>query len=202
MFVVGLTGGIGSGKSTLARSLAERGAFVIDADELGRRALDPGQPAWNDVVETFGSDVLAEGSMEIDRPLLAEIVFADPDKLAALNAIVHPVILEKLADTLETLKDTGEIVVLDAALIVEMGLQDSCDVLVVVTAPEDSRSDRLRIQRDMSIQDIRARMASQRPTDEQVAAADIIVDNSGDLEQLYREADRVWEEIKKKAGSA
>src|SRR5918992_2352219 len=98
MLVVGLTGGIGAGKSTLAALLAEEGARVIDADALGREALQPGRPAWHSVVAQFGDEILAANSMDIDRKRLAAVVFGDPRKLAALNAIVHPVIFKGIAD--------------------------------------------------------------------------------------------------------
>src|SRR5688500_18911374 len=119
MLLVGLTGGIGSGKTTFAALLAERGAFVIDADKLGHEALSPGEPAWHSIVDQFGDEILAAGSLTIDRKVLGRIVFEDPRKLASLNAITHPVNLRKIADTLETLRDSDLIVVLDAALIVE-----------------------------------------------------------------------------------
>ncbi len=199
LYVVGLTGGIGSGKSTLAALLAERGAEVIDADRIGREILEPGGPAWHSVVDTFGSAVLAEGSMEIDRAVLADIVFNDPEKLAALNQIVHPLIVSAIAERLEALRDSDAVVVLDAALIVEMGLEDSCDALVVVTAPEEVREQRLSRGRGMKVSDIRARMGSQSRPGDQVARADIVVDNGGSLEDLAAEADRVWAELKARA---
>jgi dephospho-CoA kinase len=195
MFVVGLTGGIGSGKSTFAALLAERGARVIDADRLGREALKPGEAAWHSVVDTFGSEILSEGSMEIDRAKLAEIVFNRPHKLAALNQIVHPVILEGIAEQLEALRDTGEIVVLDAALIVEMGLEDHCDALVVVVASDEERAGRLQRDRGMSPADIRARMGSQAAAEDRIAKADIVVTNDGSLAELAAEADRVWKDL-------
>ncbi len=103
MFVVGLTGGIGSGKTTFASLLSERGAQIVDADALGRDALRPDRPAWHSVVSQFGDEILQANSLEIDRKRLAAIVFNEPHKLAALNAIVHPVIIEAIADHLERL---------------------------------------------------------------------------------------------------
>lgn len=201
MFVVGLTGGIGSGKSTFAALLAEHGAQVIDADQAGRDALRPGEPAWDAVVETFGSEVLAEGSMEVDRRRLAEIVFRDRGKLAALNQIVHPVIFEKVAHHLERLRGTESIVVLDAALILEMGFEESCDALVVVTALERTRTQRLHRDRNMSHSDIRARMNAQVGAEQQVAGADIVVRNDGSIEDLAAEAGRVWSELLERASA-
>ena len=199
MYVVGLTGGIGSGKSSLAALLAERGAEVIDADELGRRALAPGKPAWNQVIETFGDDIRAAGSMEIDRKRLAQIVFNDPGKLAALNAIVHPEILRGIADTLDTLRGTNEVVVLDAALIVELGLDAGCDALIVVTATRKDRKDRLVHQRGMTIEDVEARMSAQVTEEELLERADFVVRNDGDLEDLDAEARRLWTELSRRA---
>jgi dephospho-CoA kinase len=192
MLVVGVTGGIGSGKSTFARLLEELGAEVIDADELGRRALDPGSPAWHSVVDQFGDEILVPGTMDVDRKRLAAIVFNDREKLAALNAIVHPVILKGVADLLETLAGTDEIVVLDAALIVEMGIVDSLDVLVVVTAEEEVRRNRLKAARQMTEAQIEERMRSQASEGDLLARADIVVRNSSTRDDLEKEAERVW----------
>jgi dephospho-CoA kinase len=195
MFVVGLTGGIGSGKSTFAALLAEQGARVVDADLLGREALQPGRPAWHSVVDQFGDEVLARHSFQIDRKRLAEIVFADRDKLAALNAIVHPVIIKGIADALDKLRNTDEIVILDAALILELGLSEGLDALVVVVADENLRKKRLAKERGMSNADILARMRTQAGPEEQEAKADLVVRNNGNVEELTREAERVWLEL-------
>ncbi len=199
MFTVGLTGGIGSGKSTFAALLAERGAQVIDADQLGRDALRPGQPAWHSVVDSFGDEILVEGTMDIDRKALAAQVFANPNKLAALNAITHPVIAAGIADRLERLSRTDEIVVLDAALLVELGLDESIGVLVVVDADEDIRARRLVKARGMTVEDVTARMAAQSSRDDLLRKADILVTNNGSLEDLAREAERVWVELQERA---
>ena len=195
MFVVGVTGGIGTGKSTFAALLAERGAQVIDADALGRDALRPGQPAWHSVVDQFGDEILTANSMEIDRRRLADEVFNDRDKLAALNAIVHPVIVRGIADRLEALRRTDEIVVLDAALIVELGVDDALDALIVVRAGRNLRRDRLSRSRSMSLVDIDARMAAQVGDQALLDKADIVVNNDGSIEDLAAEADRVWKEL-------
>lgn len=195
MLLVGLTGGIGSGKSTLAALLAERGAYVIDADKLGHEALAPGEPAWHSIVDQFGDEVFSAGSMTIDRKVLGRIVFDDPRKLASLNAITHPVILGKIADTLESLRDSHRIVVLDAALIVEFGLVDSLDLVVVVASDTEIRKSRLTADRGMTGDAIDARIAAQAKPEELLARADIVVRNDGSLEELIKEADRVWAEL-------
>lgn len=195
MLVVGLTGGIGSGKSTFAALLAERGAIVIDADALGHQALAPGRPTWHSVVDQFGDGILAAGSMDIDRKVLGRIVFADPAKRAALNAITHPFILRRIAESLEAFRNTDEIVVLDAALIVELGLTGSLDAIVVVASDTEVRRSRLMKDRGMTSEAVTERMAAQAPTETLLATADIVVRNDGDLEHLKAEADRVWAEL-------
>jgi dephospho-CoA kinase len=195
MFVVGLTGGIGSGKSTFSALLAELGARVVDADLIGREALQPGRPAWHSVVDQFGDEILAHHSLQIDRKRLAEIVFGDRDKLAALNAIVHPVIMKGIADALDKLRNTDEIVILDAALILELGLSGGLDGLVVVVADEGLRKKRLAKERGMSDADIVARMRAQVSPEELEAKADLVVRNNGNIEQLTLEAERVWLEL-------
>jgi dephospho-CoA kinase len=193
--VVGLTGGIGSGKSTFAALLSERGAVVIDADALGHQALAPGQPTWHSVVDQFGDEILAAGSMEIDRKVLARIVFADPAKRAALNAITHPFIMRKIAEALEAFRNTDEIVVLDAALIVELGLAKGLDAIIVVATDTEIRRARLMDDRGMTGAAVDARIAAQARPEDLLASADIVVRNDGSLDELTREADRVWAEL-------
>ena len=202
MLFAGVTGGIGAGKSTFVALLAERGAQVIDADLLARDALKPAEPAWHSVVDQFGDEILAPHSMEIDRARLAEIVFNDRHKLAALNAIVHPVVFAGIADALERLRNSEAVVVLDAALIVEAGLHENLDVLIAVVADVEVRRRRLVRQRAMANADVDARMRSQASQDELERLADIVVRNDEGLEDLAAEADRVWGELERlRAGS-
>ena len=198
MLLVGLTGGIGSGKTTFAALLAERGAHVIDADVLGHDALRPGQPSWHSIVDQFGDEILAAGTMTIDRKRLAELVFADDGKRAALNAIVHPEIFRRIADAIDRLRSTDSIVVIDAALIFETGLADSCDVIVVVFSEKQIRADRLMRSRGMTLEQITARMATQTNPSDLRDKADVVVVNDGYLEDLAREADRVWAELEQR----
>lgn len=202
MLVAGVTGGIGSGKSSFVALLVERGAQAIDADLLARDALRPSEPAWHSVVDQFGDEILAAHSMEIDRARLADIVFKDRHKLAALNAIVHPVVFAGIADSLERLRNTDEIVVLDAALIVETGLHRNLDVLIAVLADEEKRRKRLVNQRRMPLADVNARISSQMDQTELEKMADIVVRNDGSLEDLSREADRAWTELERLRAAA
>ena len=199
MYTVGLTGGIGSGKSTFAALLAERGAQIIDADQLGRDALKPGRKAWQETVDSFGDEILVSGTLEIDRQRLADIVFSDSNKLAALNAITHPVIARGIADHMERLAATDAVVVLDAALIVELGLDKALDALIVVDAGAESRKARLVAARRMDPRDVQARMASQSRAEDLIEKADIVVRNDGTIEDLVAEADRVWAELQERA---
>lgn len=195
MLVAGLTGGIGSGKSTFAAFLAERGAHIIDADQIGRGALRPGTRSWHSVVDQFGDEILAASSLEIDRRRLAAIVFAERSKLAALNAIVHPVLFEEIAKRLEALRDTDAVAVLDAALIIEAGLEDVIDVLVVVIADQFQRTERLVDTRGMTLEEVAARMANQSPPGTLRERADFVVTNNGTLEDLARQADDIWTKL-------
>lgn len=200
MLVVAVSGGIGAGKSAFAAMLRERGARVIDADELARAALEPGEEGWRGVVEHFGEEILEAASMRVDRKRLAQLVFNDPNKLAALNAVVHPMIMKGIADELERARDDDvDIVVIDAALVIETGLVDVVNVLVVVDAPEERRAERLVRERGMAPSDVSARMRSQVDIEELLRRAALVVGNHGDLDDLEREADRVWEELKRMA---
>lgn len=194
MLLVGVTGGIGSGKSLFSALLAERGAQVIDADTYARESMRPGQPAWHSVIAQFGRELLIPQSMEIDRQALAEVVFYDDDKLAALNAIVHPILFSAIADSVERLSQTDEIVVIDAAILVETGMDKNLDTLIVVHTDESLRRGRLK-KRGMSSADIEARMSSQASPVDLLAKADIVVCNNGSLDELVREADRVWGDL-------
>ena len=195
MLLVGLTGGIGSGKSTVSAMLAERGAEIIDADRIAREVVMPGTSAWCKIREHFGPEVLfADGT--IDRQTLASIVFGDKTKLALLNEITHPAIFQRIADRLEDARDRDVIVVLDAALLIETGLAQRVDVLVVTHSPKEIQVERLSAQ-GMAPAHAKARMAAQLASEEQMASADIVINNSGSLEDLWRQVDEVWKELER-----
>lgn len=168
---------------------------MIDADLLAKDALKPDRPAWHSVVDQFGDEVFVPASMEIDRKRLAEIVFNDKNKLAALNAIVHPVIFAGIADALERLRNTDAIVVLDAALMVETGLHKTLDVLIAILSSPDIRRERLKRSRAMTLEEIDARIAAQTDQSEVERLANIVVRNDGSLDELVGEADRVFREL-------
>lgn len=193
MIKVGLTGGIGSGKSEVARLLAEHGAVVVDADALAREALAPGSPGSAAVVEEFGPEVLAaDGS--IDRARLGRLVFADDDRRTALEAIVHPYVGRRSAELMAA-APADAVVVYDVPLLVEKGLQDGFEVVVVVDAADETRLRRLVDVRGMPEQDARERMAAQASREARLAVADHVLSNDGDLAQLAEQVSRLWAEL-------
>lgn len=190
MTSVGLTGGIGSGKSEVARLLAERGAVVVDADELAREAVAPGTEGLAAVVREFGSEVLAEDG-SLDRARLGRVVFGDDSRRRALEAIVHPYVARR-REEIARQASPGSVMVYDVPLLVENGLQDDFDVVVVVDAADETRLRRLVAARGMPEADARARMAAQCTRGERLAEADVVVANDGDLAALRAEVDRLW----------
>ncbi|MGW6136717.1 dephospho-CoA kinase [Streptomyces sp. NPDC055140] len=200
MLKVGLTGGIGAGKSEVSRLLVERGAVLIDADRIAREVVKPGTPGLAAVVEAFGSDVLApDGSL--DRPALGSIVFADADRLAVLNSIVHPLVGARSAE-LEAAATGDSVVVHDVPLLAENGLAPLYDVVVVVDASPETQLDRLVRLRGMSEEDARARMAAQATRDKRLDIADIVIDNDVPLDELHRRVDAVWADLAQRAAAA
>ncbi|WP_026124378.1 MULTISPECIES: dephospho-CoA kinase [Nocardiopsis] len=197
MLRVGLTGGIGSGKSEVARRLGEAGALVVDADAIAREVVEPGTPGLAEVVAEFGEGVLdADG--RLDRPRLGEIVFSDTARLTRLNAIVHPRVAERTRELMERAPE-GAVVVDDVPLLVENGLQELYDVVVVVDAPEELRVERLVGDRGMPEEQARARIRAQAEREERLAVADIVVDNSGTREELDARVAQVWKELRARA---
>jgi dephospho-CoA kinase len=190
---VGLTGGIGSGKSTVARRLAALGALVIDSDVLAREVVEPGTPGLAAIREAFGPGVIKrDGSL--DRPALGRIVFADRGRLDELNAIVHPLVRERAAAIMHEARPSA-VVVQDVPLLVESDYAGSFDLVVVVDAPDEERIARLAAERGMTAEDVRARMGAQASREERLAAADVVLDNSGSREQLMTQVDRLWEQL-------
>jgi dephospho-CoA kinase len=188
---IGLTGGIGSGKSTVSRLLGEHGAVVVDADVIAREVVAPGTPGLAAIVEAFGPTVLAaDGSL--DRPGLAAVVFADPQTRRRLDGIVHPLVRAR-AGELEAAAPADAVVVHDVPLLAETGQGSSYDLVVVVEADPAVRVARL-VQRGLTADDARARIAVQATDEQRRAIADVVLDNSGTPEQLAEQVDRFWAE--------
>ncbi|MEV4231762.1 dephospho-CoA kinase [Streptomyces bobili] len=197
MLKVGLTGGIGAGKSEVSRLLVACGAVLIDADRIAREVVAPGTPGLAAVVETFGEGVLAEDG-SLDRPKLGSIVFTDPGRLAALNAIVHPLVGARSRE-LESAAPEDAVVVHDVPLLTENGLAPLYDLVVVVDADPATQLDRLVRLRGMTEDDARARMAAQATREQRRQIADIVVDNDVPLPDLERRVKDVWAELVRRA---
>ncbi|MDA8369868.1 MAG: dephospho-CoA kinase [Nocardiopsaceae bacterium] len=199
MLKVGLTGGIGSGKSSVARRLSERGALVIDADAIAREVVEPGTSGLAEIVAEFSEDVLTpEGAL--DRPRLGEIVFADEAKLARLNAIVHPRVGARTEELMRR-ADEGTIVVYDVPLLVENGLTELYDLVIVVDTPVETQVERVVANRGMPEDQVRARIKVQATRKERLAAADFVIDNSGSPKALDARVAEVWAELKRRAAT-
>jgi dephospho-CoA kinase len=196
-YFVGLTGGIGSGKSTVSGMFAARGAVVIDADEVVREIQRPGGEAYDEIVEAFGRDVLADDGT-LDRSKLASIVFSDTDKRQQLNDITHPKVGAKFAERVAELVHADKIVILDIPLLgaSKSGSDRFADAVVVVTASEDTRIDRLEA-RGMSREDAKARIAAQISDEERLKLADHVLNNDGSLVELQSQVDALWAHLTK-----
>jgi dephospho-CoA kinase len=192
MYLIGLTGNIASGKSTIAAMLAERGAQIIDADELAHVVLLRGRPAWQQVVHRFGPDVLRSNG-QIDRRKLGRIVFGAPDKLRQLEEIIHPAVRVELAHSIrESRKD---ILVIEAVKLIEGGLVSICDSIWVVTCEPEEAKRRLLHDRMMTSDEANSRLESQPPIAEKVAVADVVIDNSGSIDNTETQVAKAWAHI-------
>ena len=191
MVVVGLTGGIGSGKSTVAKRLSDHGAIVVDGDKIAREIVQPGEPALSELSEEFGSDILmSDGSL--DRKELARRAFVSEDRTKALNAIMHPRIHERAYELFRASADAS-IVVFDMPLLIENNLDRMCGLVVVVTADEDTRVQRLVAHRGFDEDNSRQRIRAQLSDTDRAPSADVIVDNSGTPDHLLESVDRLWD---------
>ncbi|NLI83973.1 MAG: dephospho-CoA kinase [Propionibacterium sp.] len=196
MLSVALTGGIGAGKTTVARLLAQRGAILIDSDVLSREVVEPGTPGLEAIVERFGPAVLAaDGSL--DRQALGTIIFADAQARADLNGIVHPEVRRRRAELIASAPD-GSIVISVIPLLVEGGLQDGFDGVIVVDVPIDTQVDRLKARSDLDDQQARARVNAQASRDERLEVADWVIENSGSYDQLRQQVEVVWDALNKR----
>ena len=201
MPVIGLTGGIASGKSTVAALLRHKGALVVDADEVARRLVEPGRPALDEIRARFGRGVLApDGSL--DRAALGRLVFSDPEARRHLNEILHPRIFEAIRDRLAD-EEPNRLVFVEAALLAETYSQANrwlaLQGLVVVDAPAELQAARLRAK-GMADSDASLRMAAQLARPDRLSRATHVIDNSGSIEDLKTQVDRVWAQLNAEQG--
>jgi len=202
MLVIGLTGNIGSGKSTVGHRLESLGAKVIDADQVAREVVQPGTPALKELVRSFGQDIL-DSKGTLDRKKMGSIVFADPAARARLNEITHPRIKEAISREIAQYSAHADsctcsgVLVLEAPLLIEVGLHHNVDEIWVVKVDEDEQIERL-IERDgLTPVEARRRIAAQLPQEEKLKYARRIIDNSGDPVETQKQVDRHWSDLLK-----
>ncbi len=188
-YVIGLTGNIGTGKSTVAHMLGQLGAQVIDADSVAHELLRRDTPTWREVVEEFGSAIVGE-DMSIDRAKLGRIVFADPQALARLEAILHPAVVQEVDRRICT--SDARVLVVEAIKLIEAGMHRRYDAVWVVTCRPEQQVTRLMAQRGMTREEIWRRAEAQSPQSEKVALADVAIDNSLSLSQTRAQVKRAW----------
>ncbi|MEA2575828.1 MAG: dephospho-CoA kinase [Chloroflexia bacterium] len=195
--LIGLTGNIACGKSTVVRRLRELGAHTIDADALIHVILRRGGAAFEPVVEEFGEGILGHDG-EIDRRALGRIVFSDPARLKRLEEIEHPIVRRMIEEEIRTADE--QVVVVDAIKLFESGWAARADVVWVVTCEREQQIERLVSTRGYSREEVVMRIDAQSPQDEKVTKADVVIDNSGPLEETLRQVDEAWERLNKDSG--
>ena len=191
MKVLGLTGGIGSGKSMVLSMFANLGAEVIDADQLAREVVEPGQPALEEIATAFGRDMLMPDG-RLDRGKLARIIFADPVARARLNAITHPRIQERMATEMARRGSRPGLLIVDVPLLYENDRSDTVESVVVVWVDAKTQLRRLTERDGLTPDEARQRIAAQMPLDEKRARADLVVDNSGSRENTRRQVEAIY----------
>ncbi len=195
MYVIGLTGGIGSGKSTVAQMLKQKGAALLSADVVGHEVYQPGRPAWQEIVDAFGWQVVA-GDGNIDRKKLGAIIFSDPEQLRRLNAITHPRMKELMREKLEAERASGaRIAVLEAALLFDAGWDDLADEVWVTVAPPEVAAGRTAERSGISVDEAISRIKAQMSNEERIGRSQVVIDTDCPLEQTRRQVSGEWERL-------
>lgn len=204
LLIVGLTGGIAAGKTEVTSELRSLGAMVVDADQVARDLTVPGSEVNRKLVENFGPDIL-DSRGNIDRQALAGKVFGNEKKRQLLNSITHPAIFTEIIRKVQEYSESMEpgnvpAVIIDAALIVDIGVSSMFDLLIVVTADEYTRVGRLTGTREMSEENARRRVASQVSDTKRLSSADLVIENNGTIDELKIAVARAWEDVARRAG--
>lgn len=202
MMKIGLTGGIGSGKSTVTRLFRKRGAYIIDLDLLAHQVEEPGEAAWQGIVECFGRGIL-DADERIDREALGRIVFRDSGKREELNRIVHPAVREEWKHRIDDIgrRDGKAIVISDVPLLIEVGWHEKMDIVILVYSSPGIQIERIMKRNGYTHEEARDRLRSQMPLDEKIPFADFVVHNEGTLEETEAAVEKIWEELLKKRSS-
>ena len=193
MLVLGLTGAIGSGKSTVSALLEAKGAAVVDADRIAKELQQPGQPVFDAMVEAFGPGIVSDDGT-LNRQAVADIVFHDEEALKRLNGITHPAIGRRIAERIAELAETDRVVILDVPLLAGSDQYETGGTIVVDVDPDVAIA-RLVEFRGFSEADARARLAAQQRREDRLAIADVVIDNSGTIDDLGPQVDALWERI-------
>jgi len=194
---IAITGGAGSGKSVVARMFQELGAAVLDADEIAHRVVEVGAPAWQELKQAFGPEFFLEDG-ELNRPLMARRVFADPQARLRLNEIVHPHVAREIRERLADLQRRGVTMVLvEVPLLFEAGLAGGYDRVIVVDADPQEQIQRLQTRDQRSEAEIQGIIDAQMPLKDKVSRADYVVDNRGPVEETRRQVQTIWENLQK-----
>ncbi|MEC3757306.1 dephospho-CoA kinase [Bacillus halotolerans] len=189
--VIGLTGGIASGKSTVANMLIDKGITVIDADIIAKQAVEKGMPAYRQIIDEFGEDILLENG-DIDRRKLGALVFTNEQKRLALNSIVHPAVREEMLKRRdESIANQETFVVLDIPLLFESKLESLVDKIIVVSVTKELQLERLTKRNQLTEEEALSRIRSQIPLEEKVSRADNVIDNSGPLEETKQQLEEI-----------
>jgi dephospho-CoA kinase len=201
---VGLTGGIAAGKSSVGEMFVALGAHLIQADAIAHQLMRPGESVYQEVVKRFGAGILDQNG-EINRARLAEAAFGTPSRIKELNQIVHPPVIRKHDEWMEEMgrRDPHTIAIVEAALVLEAGLMDHFDRMVVVTCKPEQRierwAQRMKVDTETARKEVVRRMAAQLPDEEKIKAADFVIDNSGLLDATNQQVKSIYENLKKQA---
>jgi dephospho-CoA kinase len=198
MLIVGLTGGVASGKTTVSQILTKEGAYLIDADQIARDLVHPHTPAWNELTKVFGKEILQEDG-SIHRKRLAGKVFSDPEQRNLLNQILHPRIRAEMNKRVKEIgeKDPNAIIVIDAALLIELGYHQAMDKVIVVSATERQQIERLKKRDGMDQEEAQKVLSSQMALEEKMKVADFVICNERSIEETKRKVREVFQELKR-----
>ncbi|MBZ5702601.1 MAG: dephospho-CoA kinase [Acidobacteriia bacterium] len=197
MLIVGLTGGVASGKTAISQILREEGAYLIDADQIARELVQPHTATWNELIKVFGKEILQEDG-SIHRKRLAAKVFSDPEQRNLLNQILHPRIKTEMNKRVKEIgqKDPNAIVVIDAALLIELGGHREMDRVIVVASTEKQQIERLKKRDGVDQEEAQKILSSQMPLDEKMKVADFVIRNEGSFEETRRRVKEVFQKLK------
>jgi dephospho-CoA kinase len=198
MLIVGLTGGVASGKTAISQILKEEGAYLIDADQIARELVQPHTATWNELIKVFGKEILQEDG-SIHRKRLAAKVFSDPEQRNLLNQILHPRIKAEMNKGVKEIgqKDRDAIVVIDAALLIELGDHREMDKVIVVTSTEKQQIERLKKRDGVDQEEAQRILFSQMPLEEKLKVADFVIQNEGSFEETRRRVKEIFQELKR-----